>query len=451
MPLSDAIACYHDLLDDQLGADSQGQLDDQLKRRGLYFGQRPLCTVLRPRFLTAEQYRWLQREVRGLLRTFDTAYRAAMADGTLRAQFCLLDWEEELIAHDPGFREPSPLGRLDMFYLPEEGEAKLVEYNAETPAAQAYNDVLAEVFAGLPVMRAFARRYDARPLLARQGVLHALLGAYTEWAGGRREPPRVAILDWREVPTYSEFLLFADYLRAQGLECVIADPRAVEYQDGQLIANGLPVNLIYKRVLLSELVERGGRDHPVLQAVRDGAACMVNPPRCKLLHKKTSLAVLSDERNEALFSTQERQAIAAHIPWTRRVEERHTTYHGQQIDLVPFALEHREQLVLKVNDEYGGKGVYLGWETTPTEWEAAMRTALDGPFVVQERVTVPSEPFPSLVDGRVHLLDRMLDTDPFVVLGEYSDGCLTRLSTAALLNVTAGGGSQTPTFLVEER
>jgi hypothetical protein len=31
------------------------------------------------------------------------------------------------------------------------------------------------------------------------------------------------------------------------------------------------------------------------------------------------------------------------------------------------------------------------------------------------------------------------------------DGYLTRLSTAALLNVTAGGGSTVPTFMIEKR
>jgi hypothetical protein len=31
------------------------------------------------------------------------------------------------------------------------------------------------------------------------------------------------------------------------------------------------------------------------------------------------------------------------------------------------------------------------------------------------------------------------------------DGVLTRLSTAALLNVTAGGGSNVPTYVVEKR
>jgi hypothetical protein len=70
---------------------------------------------------------------------------------------------------------------------------------------------------------------------------------------------------------------------------------------------------------------------------------------------------------------------------------------------------------------------------------------------VQDRIRLPSEPYPSLVEGRVQIYDRMLDTAPFVYNGEYMDGCLTRLSTVALLNVTAGGGSTVPTFVVEKR
>jgi hypothetical protein len=45
----------------------------------------------------------------------------------------------------------------------------------------------------------------------------------------------------------------------------------------------------------------------------------------------------------------------------------------------------------------------------------------------------------------------MIDTAPFVTYGEVAEGALTRLSTAALLNVTAGGGSQVPSFVVEPR
>jgi hypothetical protein len=45
----------------------------------------------------------------------------------------------------------------------------------------------------------------------------------------------------------------------------------------------------------------------------------------------------------------------------------------------------------------------------------------------------------------------MVDTAPYVAHGTHVDGVLSRLGTAALLNVTAGGGSQTPTFVVEKR
>ncbi|HEX6779460.1 MAG TPA: hypothetical protein VF099_14715 [Ktedonobacterales bacterium] len=450
MLLREAILNYHDLLTDELAADSQAQLEDQLRRRGLFFGSRPLSNVLRPRFMTPEQYRFLHTRVDALLRAFFRAYHVALEDPALRAQFGLTEWEEELIRFDPGFQAPSPTSRVDTFFVTEQGGLRLTEYNAETPAAPAYNDVLTEVFYGLPVMREYLRQHEVRPLFARHHMLHALVDAYQQCAG-RREAPQIAILDWREVPTYSEFVLFNDYFRSQGLNCVIADPREVEYRSGHLYAGETRINLIYKRVLLSELVERGGLDHPVIQAVRDRAVCMVNPFRCKLLHKKASLAVLSDERNAGIFSKEELQAIASHIPWTRRVEERKTLYKEQVVDLLPFIVEQRERLVLKANDEYGGKGIYLGWLTSPDEWERALKLALSEPFVVQERVAIPTESYPWVVDGKLEYMDRILDTAPFVWYGEYMDGCLTRLSTEALVNVTAGGGTTVPTFLVDKR
>jgi hypothetical protein len=445
----DAVRYYHDLLTDDLAAVSQAQLDDQQRRRGLSFGGRPLCTVLRPRFLTPDQLRFLSGRVRLLVHAFTRCHEAARADAAFRRQFRLTGPEETLFAADPGFRCATPTARLDAFFGPA-GELRFTEYNAETPAGAAYGDNLADAFLTLPVWREFARRWRAYPAACRPGVLHGLLAAFEEWRG-RREPPRIAILDWKEVPTFSEFLLFQKYFKDNGLECVIADPREVEYRGGRLFAGDFHVTLIYKRVLIGELLERGGLDHPVVRAVRDGAVCLANPFRCKPLYKKASLAVLSDERNSRLFSTDEAKAIAAHVPWTRVVEERRTGFQGQIVDLVPFVLANRERLVLKPNDDYGGHGVVLGWAVDATRWEQAVKAALEKPHVVQERVALPAEPFPSLIDGKVQFTDRLYDTAPFVCRGEYMDGCLTRIATDPLLNVTAGGGSTVPTFVVEPR
>jgi uncharacterized circularly permuted ATP-grasp superfamily protein len=449
MALKEAITTYHDLLTDELAAESQGQLDEQLRQRGLYFGERPLCTVLRPRFLTPQQYIFLRQRIRPLLTAFDKISRAAVADTEFRQQFGLFDWEEKLLNYDPGYYSHTPLTRLDAFFVTDNNELRFTEYNAEVPAASAYNDVLTEVFYGLPVMGPFLQEYVVRPLPTRHSVLHVLLEAYKKWGG--QERPRIAILDWREVPTQSEFQLFIQYFQSQGLDCQICDPRDVEYKDGKLVCGDFHINVIYKRVLITELVEHGGLDHPVVRAVLDGAVCMVNPFHCKILYKKTSLAVLSDERNQEMFSETEQLAIQTHIPWTRRVEERHTTYGGQPIDLIPFMLKYKDQLVLKPNDDYGGRGIVLGWQTNASGWENAVQEALDDVYIVQERVVIPEEPYPSLVDGRLQIYDRMLDTAPFIFHGNYVDGCLTRLSTDPLLNVSAGGGSSVPTFVVEKR
>lgn len=444
------IEAYHSLLTPEIAEASHEHLEATLPRKGLVFGGRPLCTVLRPRFMAVDEYASLQRRIVPLLSAFAKVHERAMTDAAFRSQFGLRDWEESLLAADPGFARPSPTSRLDFFLSPAGKSLGLTEYNAETPAGAAYSDALAEAFQDLPAMREFCRTRDVFPVPARHGVAGALLDAWREFSGARSRP-RIAILDWDDVPTRTEFELFQRHFHDIGLDCVIDDPRRAEYRGGKLIVQGAPADVIYKRVLISELVEQCGLDSPVVRAVRDRAVCMVNGFRCKVLHKKASLAVLSDDANAGMFTTAERLAIHGSIPWTRVVAEQITTWRGAEVDLMRLILDLREWLVLKPNDEYGGKGITLGWTVDGSTWEAAVRSALATPHIAQERVEVPSEPYPSWVDGRVEFAERQYDTAPFVTNGQYMEGLLTRLSTAVLLNVSAGGGSTVPTFLVTPR
>jgi hypothetical protein len=62
-----------------------------------------------------EQYRFLQE--RGvLLGAFDRRTGRA-GDAGFRGQFRLLDWEEELIRTTPASAPPSPVSRLDAFFV----------------------------------------------------------------------------------------------------------------------------------------------------------------------------------------------------------------------------------------------------------------------------------------------------------------------------------------------
>jgi uncharacterized circularly permuted ATP-grasp superfamily protein len=323
-----------------------------------------------------------------------------------------------------------------------------VEYNAETPAGIGYNDTLADVFDELEPMRRFGEQYHLRPMRSLDTLQAALLTAYHQWGG--REKPQIAIIDWGDVPTLNEHEITRQYFESQGLKAILADPRAVEYRNGQLTYQDFRIDMIYKRVLYSELVKIMGMDNAILRAVRDRNVYITNSPSAKLMAKKASLALLSDERNAPLFNAQQQAAINAHIPWTRVVTERKTLFDGQEVDLVPLIAEHRERFVLKPNDEYGGSGVVLGWECSSDGWAATLQRALETPHVVQEKVPMVQRPFPSWVNGELLISDRFVDADPYVFNGNAVYGFLTRLSPLALLNVTAGGGSVIPTYIISE-
>jgi len=157
----DIIAAYNDLAvaqPDLTGA-SQAMLDEVLIPRDLHFGHRPLSNVLRPHFLTWQEYQYIRREGALLLGAFDRAYRRLLGDEAFRAQLDLTPEEEYLVQIDPGYDSPTPTGRIDTFFV-HGGTWHAVEYNAETPAATAYEDELSDVFLNLPLMQAFAMRMN---------------------------------------------------------------------------------------------------------------------------------------------------------------------------------------------------------------------------------------------------------------------------------------------------
>jgi uncharacterized circularly permuted ATP-grasp superfamily protein len=124
-------------------------------------------------------------------------------------------------------------------------------------------------------------------------------------------------------------------------------------------------------------------------------------------------------------------------------------WHG---DLLELARAWREHLVIKPNDEYGGKGVNLGWEMTAGEWDTAIESALEDPYgtwIVQERIPVRREVFPQFdAAGRISMDEMLVDLAPYLFRGRMG-GYLTRLSATGLANVTSGGG-QVPAFVVGE-
>ena len=445
----DPIEAWHELLraDGEFPEQLSAFLAAEMRARKLTFGDRIHCPFLRPFFLTAADETRIRAAAETIAALGERVARAAMDSPALFRALGVTSAEEPLIRIDPGYDTASTASRLDAFLLPD--SLRFAEYNAESPAGPAYTQRLCELFDGLPVMARFRKGRTVSFHRAIPVLLEALITSYREW-GGRATPPLIAIVDWREVPTWSEFEIIREAFEVEGVPALVCDPRELSYDRGALVAGGRRIDLVYRRVLLNDIVARRSECAALVEAYAAKAVCVANTFRCKLSHKKAFFAVLTDPAHAGLFSDTERAAIRTHIPWTRLVADTATERDGLRAALLVIARRDREHLVLKPNDEYGGKGVLLGWESTPAAWDAALDGALrdqPGSWIVQERIAVRREVFPQFDEtGTVTMRDMLVDLAPYLFRGRLG-GYLTRLSATGLANVTSGGG-QVPPFIV---
>ena len=446
--MSEAVRDYNALIEaqPQLLDDSRDYLISKLNEVRFVFGGRLLAPYLRPHFVTRPEWQRMKTACETVWSTIEKVGRLAPGDPLMLNQIGLTDGERELVATDPGYPEVSVTSRLDSFLT--DTTYQFVELNAECPAGIAYSDVAAEIFLELPLVREFRKQHEVTPMFCRENLLDVLLAIY-ERVRGRGELPNIAIIDYKGLPTQREFELFKAYFESRGYPTTIADPRDVEMREGKLFHGEFRIDLIYRRVLTTELLEKADECKAFIEAYHKGAAVFVNSFRTKYVHKKMLFGVLTDERHQHYFTDEEREAIRKHIPWTRRVADEMTTYGGNEIRLLEFIRERRDNLVLKPNDDYGGHGIYIGWESDASAWDAAIEKALRGDYLAQERVTTSRELFPYVNqdDGQVEMLDMLLDVDPLLFFGRVAGG-FTRLSSSSLANVTSGAG-MVPTMLVD--
>jgi hypothetical protein len=449
--LNEAVHHYHELLNDrELAQTSVALLDEGLERSKLIFGGRRLSPYLRPHFVTEDDFERVTIVCETVWSAIEKVKAAAVNDSSLFDELGLSEIERELVQIDPGYRAVSPTARLDSFLTDE--AYSFVELNGESPAGIAYGDAAFEIFAELPVMKRFAERYHLRRFEGRPLMLKVLLDCYREFLGRKPErPPRIAIVDLKGMPTQKEFELFREYFESQGYPSIIASPDELEFFNNRLRVGDFEIDIVYKRLLVNEYLPIMKAQPALLDAYRARAICMVNSFRSKLIHKKTLFAVLTDGRYASLFDSVEREAIAGHVPWTRRVRAGKSDYYGEEIDLLQFIDERRDRLVLKPNDDYGGHGIYIGWNIDEIGWDEAIHNALgNGDYLVQERVPTAREVFPALTaDGEINFAEQLVDLDPLLFNGKVGSA-FTRLSSNELANVTAGGG-MVPTFVISKR
>ncbi|HEX8491279.1 MAG TPA: hypothetical protein VF658_00415 [Pyrinomonadaceae bacterium] len=432
--------------DPRLNAELFERLRAQQTEQGLVHGTRTVCSFLRPLILPRSVYQTISQAAEILAPAFERIAAAALEDEALMEELGLTEREEMMARIDPGYAALCVNSRLDTFI-----SAKgfhFLEYNAESPAGLTDQMLVESILFSLPHMREFLARYRHWRPQPHVRLLRALLDTYKEW-GGDKERPLIAIVDWKGVSTESEFRVLETYFEGEGYPTLVCDPRELEYDGKVLSVGGRAIDIVYKRVIIHEFLEKFDATHALSRAYAERRVLVANSFRTKLAHKKASFAVISDPRYEYLFTPEQIDAARRHIPWTRRIRAGRTMFGDEECDLLDLIRRKRPQLVIKPNDDYGGHGVLIGEETAEQVWEQAIAQGLEEPYVVQERVPVEKVMMPSYTDV-IEWEEMLVDFDPFLFRNEMYGG-LARLSSSSLCNVSSGGGVTALLVLEDEQ
>jgi hypothetical protein len=293
-----------------------------------------------------------------------------------------------------------------------------------------------------------------------------LLASYAAERQGA--PERIALLCRRNDAQLTEQRALASLFGEFGTEAQVVFPDELSGDD-RVRAHGRTFDLVYRHIFVRRL-EEDPAPYVValLGELPSPRAVVVNPPASQI-EVKTTFALLSqaiaepDLGTHAGLSEDERQAIAAAVPWTRSFRRAATTDpSGASVtDLVAHVAADPAHFVLKRSWDYGGKAVFVGASSEDRSFEERVRAAygksmkwpelcgraaedrLGGGFVVQQHVATTPERHLLCSEKGVTEADLYVDFSAYASVGlpvQPSWGGVCRGSLSQIVNILGGGG-----------
>ena len=403
------------------------------------FGEKLVPVFLKSLFIEKQQAEHVSRVTSHILSILEKVTKLYFKRRDLHDHFYLDKRGDELIKIDHGYSRNVVICRPDSFFV--RGALRFVEFNCDSPAGAGFSDTEEGIFKETFPYKKLGERYTFAGHRRMQILLDALMSCYREF-GGKNSHPNIAIIDWREVKTINEFRMFKRFFESRGHETVITDPRDLKFTKGRLYHKDFPIDLIYRRVIFKEMMHHYDHVQDLLKAYKKRKVCIVNPFRSRLASNKAVLSIMTNPKEfRSLFTDEENQVINRHVPWTRRVMDIQTHYENNMVFLLKHIINHKDHLVMKPADSYGGKDVVIGRECDEADWEVLMNRIINNKedWVVQRYVDITRIDMPHLDNGKVDLLPKKFNVNPFVFDGKYA-GSMARLSDESVINVSAGGG-----------
>lgn len=339
----------------------------------------PIPFLYHPVFWSQEEIEVLRQAGVMITSILHKVVKAYLDDPEFRKEFNFDPLTEELILLDPGYQNPAPMARFDLLFHADH-KFKFCEFNTDGSSGMNEDNVLAQIFLQTPPLLELRKTYNLTYFELLDSWVEACLENYWEFKGSK-ELPTVAIVDWEGVSTIREFEAFQQAFQAKGCPTVITDPRKLRFKNGRLYCDNLPIDLVYRRLVNHEVIRQHEEITDFLKAYREQAVCVVGPLRSQILHNKIIFKVLNDQKIQNLFTKQEQAFIKRHIPYTAAFKD--------DKELLDIAMANKNTFVLKPQDLYGSKGVFVGKDYSEEKWYDLLLRCWDTDYLLQEFIEPP--------------------------------------------------------------
>ncbi len=229
--------------------------------------------------------------------------------------------------------------------------------------------------------------------------------------------------------------------KVKGLSGALMAPQELELRDGRVCFKGTPVSIIFMDFNTNVLLDLHRKHNldPLLKAVREGR--VINPRGTEPINAKSMFEVITRPETKNLFHKE----TVRRTPWTRQFYPRRTLGPGGEDipDLIEWTRSNWENLVLKPERGYSGKGVNVGGINLNVD-DIVSLALKDGNYIVQEKIPLNlwAEEMPELDLEKKCINLAICQTDFRCLFGDNTlYGFLGRFGGVPT-NVGSGGGVQ---------
>lgn len=417
--------------------DSYKQVVQDVRHSAARYRGQPVGFLYQPMFFTKTDILRFDQLTQQLYSILDKVIMHYLKDKRFREHFGFSPLLEELILKDPGYKMDIPMGRFDIFYDFDNGRVQFCELNTDGSTGMEQQQELARIFKQSAVIQEFEKKQELHDFELIDSWVKVVQRKYAEYSQSRQNP-QVAIIDWLEAIIPSEFIAFQKAFERAGCKTVIADPRWLEYRDGKLYYQDFRIDCIYRRAVTFEIIERADSVKNFIKAYLNGDVCVVGPLRSQIAHNKIVFALLHDQNKTPFLTEKERRFVKEHIPFT-------TIFDVNKPNLLNYAMDNKDLLVLKPMDKYASMGVRFGKDYSTDQWLAIMLEEAKEDYLLQEFCKVPKVPMADFNEGKVKFVDTGYIFGLFMYDGIFQ-GIYTRVGTTN--NIGCAECFKVPSFVV---